>query len=339
MLTSYDISRKLSKSNPIEELRREKKIQLQELYNFAADREEILFLSDGVNNREFKMSPRIMDAKFTDSVYPRIKVETICEEDVFVAGDYIYDEKNDKYWLCLNSELFHGMYCRGLFQQCNYILKWQNRTTLKIIERPAIVVSATKYGVGQDFGEQLEIPTQSRQIQVRYDEETVLLDSPIRLFLDRNTINPKPYKITSNDNTTINYGNGIIHIVCQRSEYNDKTDSIEHFICDYIDPNNDNNISGNYKGYIVGRDDLRVNDKKNYHAKIYQGNELMDTSFNDYSWNVVCDFKEFIDIDYKDNDITLMVLNEKCIGKSFFLQLLISGRVNTEMEISVVDMY
>lgn len=335
MLNSYSISRKFSSSNPVKELRREKNIQIQELYRFSADREDNVFWSDGIIKKPFKLSPRIFDTKYIDSSYTRITVETVCSEDIFVTGDYIYFD--NYYWLCLNSHEFHGMYCRGLFEKCNYILRWQNKQTLKIHERPAIIKNATKYGVGQDFGEQVEIPTSSRQIQIRFDEETVLLDSPYRLFIDHNKNRPKPYVITQNDNTTLHFGNGIINIVCQAEEYNKDTDSIEEWICDYIDPNKHKQRQ-DIHSKIIGRDDLRIGDKKPYYVEFYRCKELINDKI-DFEWNIVCDFLEDVIFDIDDMKITISVINDEHIGKSITLQILIDGIVNSESTISLIDMY
>ena len=335
MLSSYGISRKLSVSDPIQELRREKNIQLQELYKFATDREEA-YWSDGIIKKPFKMTPRIFDTKYIDSSYTRITVETICKEDKFVTGDYIYFD--DYYWLCLNSHSFHGMYCRGLFEKCNYMLRWQNTTTLKINERPAIIKNATKYGVGQDFGEVVEIPTSSRQIQIRYDEETILLDSPQRLFIDHNKNNPRPFVITQNDNTTLHFGNGIINIVCQADEYNKYTDNIEKWICDYIDPIRPIKHT-EIKSKIIGRDDLRINDRKLYSVEFYNHRELISNKQIQFVWNIICDFKDDIIIESIDDKLYLRINNIDHIGKTFKLQVLIDNEINSEITISVIDMY
>ena len=76
-LDSYKLTRQYSYSNPRKEMLREKKIQVNNLYEFAMDREDDTLL----NGNTFIKSPRIFDRKFVDTVHHKITVETILEDD------------------------------------------------------------------------------------------------------------------------------------------------------------------------------------------------------------------------------------------------------------------
>ena len=96
-LTSYKLTREFSSSNPRSELS-----QINDLYNFAADREDDVIL----NGKPFLKSPRIFDHKFIDTFHHKIIVETILDSDWMECGDYL--EYDNMTWLCLNSFSFYN---------------------------------------------------------------------------------------------------------------------------------------------------------------------------------------------------------------------------------------
>lgn len=331
-LEGYALTRTYSLSNKIKEMRREKTAQINALYDLAADRED----NTKLNWKDFVKSPRIFDTNYQDSVHTRITVETIDSRDYFVTGDYLqYDDAD---WLCLNSHRFHGMYCRGLFQKCNNVLIWQNPKTLDILSRPAIIENATKYGVGQDFGKQIEVPTSSRRIMVVKDEETILINSPMRLMIGYNGEEPAVYRVTQNDNTTNNYdGQGICSIICMASEYDRNVDNAELRVCDYKDPDQVySDVTLPTWGKIIGRDDLRIGERRPYSCVFYD-NENQSVEYDGYTWNIDCDFKDKIEAEIVDGKIYLKVSDMSCLSKQFTLQLLIGGEIASTIKVSIVD--
>lgn len=331
-LDSYALTRTYSFSDKIKEMRREKLEQINALYDLAVDREE----NTTMNWKQLVRSPRVFDTNYQDSTHTRITVETIEPKDYFVAGDYF--QYNNADWLCLNSHIFHNMYCRGLFQKCNNVLIWQNPKTLEILSRPAIIENATKYGVGQDFGKQIEVPTSSRRVMVVKDDETILINSPMRLMIGYNGEEPAVYRVTQNDNTTNNYGGqGICSIVCMASEYDKNVDNAQLRVCDYKDPNqvySDETLPT--WGKIIGRDDLRIGERRPYSC-IFYDSDSSPVEYSDYTWNIDCDFKDKIEADIADGKIYLKVSDRSCLSKKFTLQVLIGGEIASALKVSIVD--
>ena len=67
-LASYKLSRKFQKSNPREEMKRTKRLQVESLYNLAVDREDNALL----NGEPFVKSPRVFDVRTTDESHTKL---------------------------------------------------------------------------------------------------------------------------------------------------------------------------------------------------------------------------------------------------------------------------
>ena len=70
---------------------------------------------------------------------------------------------------------------------------------------------------------------------ISLDDDTVVIDRNLRLFVDYNKVNPIPYKVTRPDTVAFSYGkNRVMCLVLTEDQYNPKTDSIENWLCDYF---------------------------------------------------------------------------------------------------------
>lgn len=331
-LESYKISREQVRSNPRQEMLREKKLHVESLYELAVDREDTATL----NGKKFVKSPRLFNRKIYDTVHQRIDIETIDEHDRFETGDYVQFE--DCEWLCINSYVFHGLYCRGTLQKCNQIIRWQNPITREIIERPVFMSNSTKYGTGEDAGGKvIVIQTAQHMIQVGCDSETILIDSPIRFMLDKNKVTPSVYKVTQNDNTTPNYGSkGICNITMLQDALNPETDNIELGICDYIAPtlpsgsDNQNAVLS----HIEGRTDLRIGYARTY--TVYFESEV-----NGFEWAIDSEIAEKLSISYSDDNsqITILATDKQLIDKNFELQVVVDGSISSAITIHIEDLF
>lgn len=339
-LEGYKISREQVCSNPRHEMLREKRLHVKTLYDFAVDRED----SATLNGKSFRKSPRLFNRKMQDTVHQRIDIETLCECDYFEVGDYIQFEGCE--WLCVNSYVFHGLYCRGTLQKCNQIIRWQNPITREIIERPVFMSNSTKYGTGEDAGGKvIVIQTAQHMIQVGCDSETVLIDSPIRFMLDKNRVTPSVYKVTQNDNTTPNYGNkGICNITVLQDALNPETDNVELGICDYVAPTLPSDLENQsvVLSHIEGRTDLKVGYARTYNVEFACGNEYI-TCFKIpiFEWKINSDFLDRLVVSYSEDhsQITILVTDKQLIGKFFILQVIVDGEVSSAITIHIEDLF
>lgn len=178
-----------------------------------------------------------------DGTLPYYKDVKSLPDEYFDAGDYV--EWADAMWLIVSCDWDKEVYTYGKMQQCNYLLKWQNKDA-KIIERWAVVLSASKYNNGEKYNNIIVVGSNQLMVYLPIDEETLKLKSDKRLMVDFNTGSPKCYDITRTDTVTMGYdgvaeprydGKGCILLVLTETEINPDVDRIDLMLCDYINPN------------------------------------------------------------------------------------------------------
>lgn len=329
---------KITSSNPIQEMHRRKEHQINYLYDLAMDRIEGALL----NGKPFVKSPRMFYEKNRDNFHYRATVEVIEPEDYFVPGDYL--QYNEETWLCIESKEFHGMYCSGTFQKCNWLLKWQDKYTGKIHEYWCIDENATQYNSGEMTNKSMVFRMGSTQhiLTLPYDEHTVLIETPMRFFLDRNPIHPTSYQVTQNDNTPYNYkGKGLCRISVFQCETDNDTDRPDLGICDYIDPEKFRRPKGKFTTEIIAADYIvrSGGSSRTIGAEFKKNGEIMDDIIP--IWNVRSDFTDRLKIQEVDNLLKISVDDDSLVGSLFTVELSEeTGEYPTAFkEFSIVSIY
>lgn len=308
----------LSSSNPRTEMHNRKKKQIDYLYDLAMDRIDGALL----NGRPFIKSPRMFYEKNRDNFHYRVTVEVIEKEDYFIPGDYLW--YNEETWLCIESKEFHGMYCHGTFQKCNWLLKWQDKYTGKIHEYWCIDENATQYNSGEMTNKSMVFRMGSTQhiLTLPYDEHTVLIETPMRFFLDRNPIHPTSYQVTQNDNTPYNYkGKGLCRISVMQCETDNETDRPDLGICDYIDPENFRHPKGIKTTEIISEDfKVKSGGSASIFYSIFKEKENTDVTARP-QWNIRCDFSDKLNVEEIGTELSISIDDDLLIGSSFMLDL------------------
>lgn len=178
-----------------------------------------------------------------DGTLPYYKEVKSLPDEYFNAGDLV--EWADSMWLIVSCDWDKEVYTYGKMQQCNYLLKWQNKNA-EIIERWSVVLSASKYNNGQLYNNIIVVGSNQLMVYLPNDSETLKLGSNKRVMVDFNTDVPKCYDITRVDTVTMSYdgvaeptynGKGCILLVLTETEINPDVDRIDLMLCDYVNPN------------------------------------------------------------------------------------------------------
>ena len=150
------------------------------------------------------------------------------------VADYKYIKYDGAIWLIITEPADNCIYDKCVLHQCNYILKWQNANK-DIIYCPASIENASQYNTGEEGNKILMLGYNQLMAYVSLDDDTVVIDRNLRLFVDYNKVNPIPYKVTRPDTVAFSYGkNRVMCLVLTEDQYNPKTDSIENWLCDYF---------------------------------------------------------------------------------------------------------
>ena len=154
------------------------------------------------------------------------------------VADYKYIKYDGAIWLIMTEPADNCIYDKCVLHQCNYILKWQN-TNKDVIYCPASIENASQYNTGEEGNKILMLGYNQLMAYVSLDDDTVVIDRNLRLFVDYNKVNPIPYKVTRPDTVAFSYGkNRVMCLVLTEDQYNPKTDSIENWLCDYFQVSN-----------------------------------------------------------------------------------------------------
>lgn len=257
-------------------------------------------------------------------------------------GDYV--ELANSHWIVTTCDFDDEIYRDGKLEQCNYLLKWQNELG-EIIERWAVIKSASKYNDGTDANTVITLGSDQLSIIIPLDDEAIKLKKSMgkKFFIDNNIDDPTTYELTGTGNVPDTYnGHGITSWIVKECAYSASEDDLKYGVCNYKDPttipsspqNPDESVL--LSANISGNKNLKVGFSRIYTANIVDsyGNAIKwdDT----YSWNVVSDFH--VEQEINNNEIELFVDDEELIGSSFLLQCKANNLVIAEILITVMEL-
>lgn len=320
----------------------DKERQIRFLYDQAMDREEDALL----NGNHFTESPRIFDRKFIDTFHHKITVETILDKDWIECGDYL--EYEGLVWLCLNSYSFHKLYCRATFMSCDWQIYWTNENG-ELKSQYVIDQNSTQYNSGETGNSTMTLGSAQHMLKMQCNDDTILLDSPMRFAIDKNIKKPTCYKVTQNDNSAYNYGKGLCCVTVTETRLNTETDKLvtledgtHVWICDYVKvtpltptPPEPDEMT-DLRCVISGNTNLKNGYRRTYTATFTDKDEnAVEWQGVNYQWNIKSDFdvKQTI----SDNKITVSVNDENLIGGYFFVSVYIGEIVLSEIKVDIVE--
>lgn len=268
---------------------------------------------------------RFYDRKYSSANGNTVKFQTLFDTPIDV-GDIIYSSKSDEYFICTESFNINDIHWQGKLTLCNWILRWQNKNG-DILEYPCYNINATQYNSGETPNRLMTVGSSQHIILLPCDENTVILESPQRFVLDKNKINPTTFIVTQNDTASYNYGKkGIARITVAECANNNDTDRFDLGICDYIDKNKiiaDNSDNLFISKSVISYDTSIIKsggDSQLFIGKFYDnnGNEITDIL---PKWEIICDFKNILEIEQSDNKISISIDNDDYIDEEFKLVL------------------
>ena len=261
-------------------------------------------------------------------------------------GDYI--EWANSHWIVVTCDYDDEIYRDGKLNQCNYLLKWQNELG-EIIERWAVIQSASKYNDGTTSNNVITLGSDQLSVIIPLDKEALKLKKSMskKFFIDYNTEEPTTYELTGTGNVPDTYnGHGITSWIVKECAYTASEYDLKYGVCNYkntdttppppTDPENSNETT-DLTIVISGNQNLRIGTTRTFTANItdLDGNSVQWD--NTFSWNVVSN----IDIKPKlnNNTIKLFVEDEDYVNSLILLQIIKDGQILTEFEITVIDSF
>jgi hypothetical protein len=220
----------------------------------------------------------------------------------------------------------------------------------QIIERWAVIQSASKYNDGTDSNAVLSLGSDQLSIIIPIDEESIKLKKSMgkKFFIDNNKEDPTVYELTGTGNVPDTYnGHGITSWIVKECAYTASEDDLKYGVCNYKAVDTEGTTtpstpeSGNetsvLNATISGNKNLKVGFARTYTATIVDIDGNAVAWNDDYSWNVVSDFK--VGQEVTDNRIELFVDDEELIDSSFLLQVIIDNTLVSEIEVTVTEAF
>lgn len=313
-------------------------------------------LSDYSNETELKI--RFYSRKYSAANGLMVQFQSLHDYPIDF-GDIIYDSNNDEYWICTESFDINGIHWQGKFTFCNWILKWQNKKTGEIYEYPCYDANTTQYNSGETPSRVMTVGTSQHRLVLPYDENTVVIATPQRFYLDRNIENPIPYIVTQNDTTSYAFGfkkKGLVALTVQQHVIDEENDRPDLGICDYIDfpvvpdedeheetesvfvPLSDTDNESVYDSRefllhteVVGEKRAKLvilyntnviksgGDSQVFCGKFY--NKDGEELISQLNWEIICDFTDKLEVNQSGNYISIGIDNQDYIDEEFKLVL------------------
>lgn len=292
------------------------------------------------------------------------------------AGMYLF--YNDSCWLIAGYPGTNGIYEKAAMALCQYKIRWQKQNG-DIEERWAHVIPDSPAGTGITCDSTIhggaprgstahngtihgstahggtirtahDGTVHDATIRYSYDQLSLLLPydgdalalKGRRIFLDKQGEMPeKVYEITHMDDILYDYGEShgaVLRILAVRTQLDPAADNQDLRICNYIPsppppvPDSLSDLSVR----ILGSQKLRSGLARTYTARFtdLDGRNIPDVEF---TWKVLSDFA--VDQSVSQNTIRLAVNDEKQVGCSFTLQVLMQDSVAAEIPITVTEKY
>lgn len=267
---------------------------------------------------------RIFKRTYSAAQGVTMKFQTLYETPV-VVGDILYNSKSDEYYICTEVFDIDSIHWQGKLTLCNWILKWQDRHG-NIFTYPCYDINTTQYNSGEQSNRQFTIGSSQHMLTLPCDENTVLLKTPKRIFLDRNYENPSVFIVTQNDTTSYAFGKkGIVRVTVTENVFDKDRDRIDLGICDYFEANtsNDNNVDVSTMRSVIEYDTNIIKsggDSQRFTAKFFSSNDEELTRIVPV-WNIVCPFIDALVVNYVDNDIVISIDDDRYLDEDFKLIL------------------
>lgn len=231
---------------------------------------------------------------------------------------------------------------------CDWKIYWINENG-ELKSQYVIDQNSTQYNSGETGNSTMTLGSAQHMLKMQCNDDTILLDSPMRFAIDKNIKKPTCYKVTQNDNSAYNYGKGLCCITVTETPLNTESDKLitlddgtQVWICDYVEVSplpptpSEPDETTDLRYVISGNTNLKNGYRRTYTVTFTDkdGNPVDWREVN-YQWNVKSDFE--IKQTISDNKVTVSVNDENLIGGSFFVQIVIGETVLSEIKVNIVE--
>lgn len=265
---------------------------------------------------------------------PRQKRLRALPGETFFTGSYI--RWADTIWLITETDSDTEVYTKGKMQECNWLLLWQDEKGIQK-EYWCIDENLTLRSSGESSDKLFTTGLSRHLLTLPCIEDTLSLVPGKRFFIDKNKERPASFRITQNDTTSGNYGNGLCQITLIQCEENSLTDRPDLGLCDYITPSSaPADEAKETHSVIVGPSMIRSGGKPVTFKAVFYQNGTPFTESITALWQV----ENAFDAEYQaeGNELRLSIDHDTLIGETIKLHLLNPG-FQSEHFVTIASIY
>lgn len=274
---------------------------------------------DNPSYKKVKVNGKNMILAINSGTKPYYKKFHTMPDETIYPGDIVYWK--DTVWLVTNADFDDELYIDGNLQQCNFKLRWQNKSR-EIIERDIVTMSATAYNSGVEDKALITIGYDQLMIYIPFDKDTIELERDQRFFISNNQKKPIPYKLTSINTTSNVYnGHGYLQLIVSEDVYHED-DNLILGICDYKAPNSSDTHEDDLYAKIVYKS-LKIKsgyDKGTTFSAEFYNQDLKQNNISP-TWSINSTFNELLTIKEDGDKITILINDDSYIGQRISLSL------------------
>lgn len=272
------------------------------------------------------------------------------------AGMYV--KYKDRFWLIVGMVSGNGIYEKALLDLCNYQLTWLN-TKNQIVQRWGCIDTISPNNSGETGNDYYDVRNDGMYITLPDDEECMFIHPSTRFIIDRRcsvyekgisdnadfpvTKSVHVYKLKRTDSVGHNYsGSGVLSYIVTQDEMQDGdgcylVNGTKYWLCAPLSdvPDESEDVYYGHTEILCDAPTLYVGIDPVICTAIIKnddGDPIIDAKF---SWEVVCDFKECLSIDYADNSILISTESQKLIGNKFKVVLHSEGLNDSEITVEI----
>lgn len=246
-------------------------------------------------------------------------------------------------WLITEIDPNDEICISGKMEQCNREICWQNPHTKEIIY--SWVTMTRPYYSNLNEGQQITMSKRMYKIQIPYNEETSLFDNGKRFMLEVIDGEPKTYRITSVDISTERFQmhgtlQGFIVLQVEQDQYNELTDNAELMVCNYIPPDEEEDISPvECKIEYSGEPELKIGGQPKKFTAIFKKNKQEIEEKSVWTVQALDEFMEYLNIVEEGNVLSISVNSLGALLEGAIVKIILHDETNKysdEVECKVV---
>ena len=264
----------------------------------------------------------IIENKTADTTLQDLKHQVLAPIGTLRPGMYIH-RQDGNYWIIDSAIDNNGFYEKAVLMLCQYCIRWIDAHNV-VHERWANIINSTQYNSGEYSTNILTLESSQYMVSVPNDEDCILIDDPVRIYMDYNTKRPNVWKVTQNDNTSYWYGNGGICKITVAADEEHREDDRLKMICEYDGADKKRERMPNVAScaIVYGKDkNVPAGYKRVYTAKFFDSKGLEVSATPE--WQVSSEMFDVtaLKIDKDGDKCTIFCDDNALIGQSFVLTL------------------